>query len=268
MTKYLWVALIPSLAIAEIRPCTMRQEAAYVDVHPDKVIICADNKEIAASELSISENAFEKFIQDIERVRNLRYPILVLRPGSERLQHQLLQIIRKYNVDIGIEPWESERPISRDEFVKNAESAIGIKAGSSSDDGFESVFQLATLPLATPLEANTKGKKPVYYECRNNQLFSISNEQPAASAPITEGYSFDSPSDETDEMWFGSKLAMVNPQTQYIAFFVRPDSYAIFRKARQLTWYKNLESRCELLDASGPLPIGADVHLLVPDKTP
>ena len=119
MIKLLWLAIIPSLVIAETRPCTMRQDAVYVDVHPDKVIICADDKEIADSELSTSENDFEKLIQDIERVRNLRYPILVLRPGSEKLQRMLLKIIRKYDVDVGIDPWEIERPISREEFVKN-----------------------------------------------------------------------------------------------------------------------------------------------------
>ena len=127
MTKYLWVALIPSLAIAEIRPCTMRQEAAYVDVHPDKVIICADNKEIAASELPISENEFEKFIQDIERVRNLRYPILVLRPGSERLQHQLLQIIRKYNVDIGINLGNQNAPFLVTNSSRMRNRLLGLK---------------------------------------------------------------------------------------------------------------------------------------------
>ena len=79
-------------------------------------------------------------------------------------------------------------------------------------------------------------------------------EQSAEVAPRAEGYVFDCPGEETDERWFGSQLAKLDPQAHYIYFYVRPDSFAIFRKARQLTWYKNLESRCELLNESGPLP--------------
>ena len=268
MNKWLWIALVPSLVIAEPRPCNMRQDAVYVDAHPDKIIICADNKEVAASELSTSDNDFEKLVQDIERVRNLRYPILVLRPGSERLQHILLKIIRKYDVDIGIEPWEADRPISREEFVKNFEVAIGLKTGLSSGEEYESMFQLESLPLSTPLEAQTEGKKPVYFECRNNRLFSISNDQSITSVLNTEGYSFDSPSNESNDKWFGAQLARLDPQIQYIVFFVRPDSLAIFRKARQLTWYKNLESCCELLDESSHLPVVADAHPPLLENTP
>ncbi len=244
----------------------MRQEAVYVDVRPDRVVICADNKEIADSELSNSENEFEKFIQDLERVHDFRYPVLVLRPGSERLQRTLLEMIRKYNVDLGIEPWEAERPVSREELIKNSEMAIGLEAGSSSDEEYESMLQLDALPLPTPLEAKTEGKKPVYFECRNNRLFSISMEQSTEAVPQAEGYSFDSPSNESDEMWFGSQLAKLDPQANYVFFLVRPDSLGIFRKARQLTWYKNLESRCELLDESGPLPVVSRIHPPIPDE--
>ena len=264
MAKFLWLVLLPSLVLAETRPCTLRQEAVYVDVRPDKAILITDNKEIADSELSISGNEFEKFIQDLERVRNIRYPVLLLRPGSERLQHTLLKLIRKYDVDIGIEPWESERPFSREELVKNSEMAIGIETDSSSNPEHESMLQLDTLPLPTPLEAKTEGKAPVYFECRNNRLFSISMERSADA----EGYTFDCPGEETDEKWFGSQLAKLDPEAQYIYFYVRPDSFDVFRKARQLTWYKNLDSRCELVDEAGPLPVASGVNLPTPGAAP
>jgi hypothetical protein len=264
MVKMIWLALLPSLVLAETRPCTMRQEAVYVDVHSDKVIVCAENKEIAESELSASENEFEKLIQGMERVRNVRYPVLLLRPGSERLQHTLLKLIRKYDVDVGIEPWESERLFTREELVKNTEMAIGLEASSSSNDEYESMFQLDDLPLPTPLEAKTEGKEPVYFECRNNRLFSISMEQSAEAVRHAEGYAFDYPGEETNEKWFGSQLAKLDPQAHYIYFYVRPDSFVIFRKARQLTWYKNLDSRCELVDEAGPLPVASGVNLPTP----
>ena len=253
MNKWLWLALIPSLVFAATRPCNLRQDAVYVDVHPNKVIICADDKEIETSELLITNNDFEQFIRGIEKLRDVRYPILVLRPGSERLQHILLETIRKYDVDLVIEPWETDRPITRKEFIRNWEAGIGIEAGSTSDEEIEDMLQMPSL-LATPLEANTEGKIPVYFECRNNQLFSISVENSNQTYLEANGYSFDSPSDETDEMWFGAQLAKLNPETHYIAFYVYPDSLSIFRKARQLTWYKYLESTCELRGESTPMP--------------
>jgi len=253
MKIWLWLALIPSLLFAATRPCTLRQDAVYVDVHPNKVIICADDKEIGASELLITNNDFEQLIRDIEKLRNIRYPILVLRPGSERLQHILFKTIRKYDVDLGIEPWETDRPITRKEFIRNWEESIGIGAGNTSDEETEAMFQPPSL-LATPLEAHIEGKNPVYFECRNNQLFSISIENSNQTNQQTNGYSFDSPSDETDPMWFGAQLAKLDPATHYIAFYVYPDSLSIFRKARQLTWYKNLESTCELRGESTPMP--------------
>ena len=265
MKIWLWLALTPSLLFAVTRPCNLRQDAVYVDVHQDKVIICAENKEIAASELLTTDNDFEQLIRDIEMVRNVRYPILVLRPGSERLQHTLLKTIRKYDVDLGIEPWETDRPITRKEFIRNWEESIGIGAGNTSDEEIEVMLQSPSL-LSTPLEANTKGKTPVSFECRNNQLFSISIENSNQANQHNEGYSFVSPSDETDEMWFGAQLAKLDPETQYIAFYIYPDSFSIYRKARQLTWYKELESTCELRGESGPLAIDTDVDLFLPDE--
>ena len=69
MNKWLWLALIPSLVFAATRPCNLRQDAVYVDVHPNKVIICADDKEIETSELLITNNDFEQFIRGIEEFR-------------------------------------------------------------------------------------------------------------------------------------------------------------------------------------------------------
>jgi hypothetical protein len=265
MNKWLWLTLIPSLAFAATRPCTLRQDAVYMDVHPNKVIICADDKEIGASELLSTDNDFEQLIRDIEKLRDVRYPLLVLRPGSEQIQHTLLKTIRKYDVDLGIEPWETTRPFSRKEIFRNWEEAIGVGAGNTSGEELEAMLQMPTL-LPTPLEAYTEGKNPVFFECRNNQLFSISIDNSNQTNRHNEGYSFDSPSDETDEMWFGAQLAKLDPETQYIAFYIYPDSLSIFRKARQLTWYKDLESTCELRSESGPLVIDTDGDLLLPER--
>ena len=57
-------------------------------------------------------------------------------------------------------------------------------------------------------------------------------------------------------MWFGSKLAALNPETSFICFFVRPDSFEMFRMARGIAWLKGFNVACELQDANNPIVIG------------
>ena len=108
--------------------------------------------------------------------------------------------------------------------------------------------QQVTVVLVTPLEAQAEGKQPVVIECRSNLLFS-----PDSSDHENAGYTFDSPFDEADGTWLGSRLAKLDPEKQYVLFRVHPDSFDIFRKAREVAWNYRLESSCELLDDAAPL---------------
>ena len=96
----------------------LRKNPVYVDVQPDHVIICPENTVIPSSRLAVPGNEFEQVMEAIQSVREVRYVVLVLRPGSEILQRQLRQIVQKYPVDIGFEPWEAERPVSYEEMSK------------------------------------------------------------------------------------------------------------------------------------------------------
>lgn len=96
----------------------LRKDPVYVDVQPDQVTICPENRAIPSSSLSVPGNEFMQLLEDIERVREVRYVVLVLRPGSENTQRQLRQLIQKYPVDVGFEPWEAGRPISQEETSK------------------------------------------------------------------------------------------------------------------------------------------------------
>lgn len=74
--------------------------------------------------------------------------------------------------------------------------------------------------------------------------------------PEAEGYKFERYLGETDQMWFGSRLAQINPDTQFVCFFVRPDSYKVFQQARALAWLRNISVACELQDEKNPIMIG------------
>lgn len=89
----------------------MRQDPIYVDVEPGKLTIYPEQKEISARDLMFEGNEFEKFLDDVEQVKSVRYVVLLLRPGSAVFQRKLRQIIRDRGIDVGFEPWESGRDI-------------------------------------------------------------------------------------------------------------------------------------------------------------
>lgn len=162
-----------------------------------------------------------------------------------------------------------------------------------------------TVLVSTPKEGLGDDKSPVFFECRNKQLFHISldelkracdektkqlqervanNEdeflkQAAQTTidldgqrldytyallgkyvltpiPDAEGYKFERYLRETDQMWYGSRLAAMNPEDQFVCFLVRPDSFKIFQQARALAWMRGLNVACELQDANNPIMIG------------
>jgi hypothetical protein len=74
--------------------------------------------------------------------------------------------------------------------------------------------------------------------------------------PEASGYQFEKFLEETDEMWFGSRLAALDPQTQFICFFVRPDSFKVFQQARALAWLRGFDVSVELQEEKNPIMIG------------
>ena len=160
--------------------------------------------------------------------------------------------------------------------------------------------------VATPRQDPNDDRRPVLFECRNNQLFRIDAEKlkkicdeknneifenvngdkneylkqvstttikvdgqrldfalsltgryllyPDDSA---EGYTLpEKVRDETADMWFGSQLASLDPTKQFICFFVRPDSFTTFQKARSLAWLRDFSIACELQQPRNPIILG------------
>ena len=89
----------------------MRQDPIYVDVEPTRLIIYPEKKVIEDRDLMFEGNEFEQFLDDVERVKSVRYVVLLLRPGSATFQRKLRQVIRDRGVDVGFEPWDAGRDI-------------------------------------------------------------------------------------------------------------------------------------------------------------
>lgn len=383
----LWlVLLLPALASAAPRPYNFRLDPVYLNVYPDKVVIYPEVREIAPAELAVSNSYFGNLLQDIEVVRSVRYPLLILHPGSEKLLPVLRDLIRKHNLDLGVDVWEANRDFAPKELMQiyrngqrippdmpdpddapdylkpyrvelkqdqiilvddnivmaseelntpgNPFEALVDRAEANGGNPYivlipydHPLFQdlmktihkraptmVANLnalfeiqPPLTPIEVPHQDNQPLIIECRGNQLFAVSPEQldqaraskydelqktangneaaflkDAAAAELNvngfridfsyalfgkyvlaavrdaTGYSFTDPLRETDETWLGSQLEKLTPDTRYIRFLVRPDSFDIFRLARKVVWDRGLESTCELLGEKDFIQIDGD----------
>ena len=91
---------------------------------------------------------------------------------------------------------------------------------------------------------------------RLDYTYALTGKYVLVPIPDAKGYQFVRYLDETDQMWYGSRLAKINPETQFICFFVRPDSYKIFQQARSLAWLRGINVSCELLDEKDVIRIG------------
>ena len=94
--------------------------------------------------------------------------------------------------------------------------------------------------------------------------FALTGKYVLTPIPGVQGYQFERFLDETDQMWFGSRLAAINPETQFLCFFVRPDSYKVFQQARSLAWMRNINVSCELLDEKDVIRLGPGGERVLP----
>ena len=94
--------------------------------------------------------------------------------------------------------------------------------------------------------------------------FALTGKYVLTPIPGVQGYQFERFLDETDQMWFGSRLVAINPETQFLCFFVRPDSYKVFQQARSLAWMRNINVSCELLDEKDVIRLGPGGERVLP----
>ena len=160
MNKWLFLLLLPSLAFAE-RPASleMRKDPVYVDVEPQKVVIYPEKAEITAATLATPRNEFEKFLDQVKQVRAVRYPVLVLRPGSVELHRQLRQMIQTRGLDVGFEPVETGQDMLQ-AFLDNVPD-FGIRR-----------LSLAMFAVSFELSAR---RSPCTVEVRTNSLIILTN---------------------------------------------------------------------------------------------
>ena len=253
--------------IAGTRPCD-------VEFSGDTLTILKDNVVVTDADLDIPGNPFEQLVDQTEARAGMSCLYFCRKAGGSNLFKKILAIIVARAPKMA---WN-----------------MGIDIGT------------ATVLFLSPVEASIDGKQPVYFECRHNQLFSISPEridkaytdklmdirrqtycdeasfrQKLAEAmlevdgqslsysntfrgtyvltplPDARGYSFANPAFAADHLWFTAQMENLDPEKQYVCFFVRSDGIDVFRQARKIaSWDYKLESTCELIDDGEPVVIG------------
>ena len=295
MKKWLWLFLLPSLAGAQA-PSFFRQDPVYVEVQPEQIVIHPEKTVIAAAGIEASDGEFERFLAQFEAQRDTHYIVLLLRPGSAVFQRQLRQQIRAHGIKVGFEPIDALQALSP-EGSPVARSAAATSAPISppeTSSGLERV-QVGSVEvlLATTREMPLQ-KEPVYWECRQNQLFPISlaemqtacdakteelrqragndeNEflrQAAQSTVACNGQSIDftyalmgkyvfSPVPEAQGVPLGNQMDALDPDVHRLHLFVRPNGQDISSQIQALAQERKIEVEVRLLDEKEYILLGA-----------
>lgn len=294
MKIFLWFLMLPALAVAQA-PSHFRQDPLYIEVQPEQIVIYPEKTEIAAAGIDAPDGEFERFLERFEAQRDTRTIVLLLRPGSAVFQRQLRRQIRAHGIDVGFEPIDALQALSPEGSpVARSDAVAPIPASQPEPtSGLERV-QIGSVEvlLPTPREMPPQ-KEPVYWECRQNQLFPISlAEMQAACDAKTEelrniygnddagllkqaakttvecnGQSIDftyalmgryvmSPVPEAQGVPLENQMDALDPDAHRLHLFVRPNSQEIFRHIQALAQERKIEVDIQLLDEKEFIRLG------------
>ena len=272
---------IQPAALAEKPPLADQAEDSrcIVEVSANSVTISPDNIVIQRDELQTPGNPLERLLDRFEAKGDCTGILLLCEMDNNAMLAQVSNLIRERMVRMGCGP--DSNPI--------------------------------TVLVAAPKSLDEDSTPPVFFECRNQQLFPIElaalkkacdekttelkaqanndeNEFLKLAAqttldvegqridctyaligiyvmtpvPDAKGYPLHDFQSETDDMWFGTKLAALDPKKQFICLFVRPDSFKIFQQARAVALQKDFNVTCELLDEKEPIMLGSGGERILP----
>lgn len=134
------------------------KEPTYIDVHQNMVVIHPGQTEIPQRELFLPENRLTDILEEIRKDAENQYVILLVRPRAAKLQRYLRdQVIAQYNLDIGIELFESARPV---EHVSSTRKLLEAQKEAASEREAEQNQEADGEKGAEPTEDGEKGAVP------------------------------------------------------------------------------------------------------------
>lgn len=115
----------------------MAKNPVYVEVRAKRLIVYPEVITVTEEELRLPDNAFEKFLKDLQPISASRYIVLLLRPDSALFQRKIRRIIQDYDIDVGFEPWDSSRTIRVAGLTDLAGNVYGEDGQIENPDGEE-----------------------------------------------------------------------------------------------------------------------------------
>jgi hypothetical protein len=122
----------------------------YLDCQKDKVVVLPAGVTLPAQTLLEPDSELRKLLDGIEAATNQQYLVVLQRPGSARTFAAVYRAIHLRHFEVARELLDADSTVN--DAVKRPDFILGA--------------------LSPPLD-----KQPVFFECRNNQLFYVSKDE-------------------------------------------------------------------------------------------
>ncbi len=272
---------IPPAALAEKPPLADQAEDSLciVKISGTAVTIPPDNIVVQRDELQTPENPLERLLDRFEAKGDCTGILLLCEMDNNAMLAQVSNLIRERMVRMGCGP--DSNPITV--LVADPKS---VEEEPKSPVSFEcrnqqlffidlAVLKKACEEKTTELRSQANNDENEFLKLAgqttldvNGQCldytYSLMGKYVMMPVPNAKGYSLHDSQSETDDMWFGAKLAALDPKEQFICLFVRPDGDTIFQQARAVALQKDFNVTCERLDEKEPIRLGSAGERIFP----
>lgn len=158
------------VASAQTTPKTPR----FIECIPEAVILHPATTQVTWKELQSPGNALDQFLNEVEAQRAHQYVVVFARPAAVKTYRAVRKLLGLRQIDVAYEPLEDKQPLE----VHNS----GVKLGQ-----------------------RLHNKVPVYFECRNHQVFFVDKD--GLEAQVQEVFAHLNPDDRRDPQGIARRLA-------------------------------------------------------------
>lgn len=145
---------------------------SVIDCAPNQITVYPGSKIVSTDELKQTDSAVDKLLANISNNRTSCRLLVVVRPGSVKIYRQIRERIGRSSIDAHCEPVDADFVVR---LSGNAVTGLTVPRP----------MLKPPLPTAPPshggpvkpvVRAVVSSKSPVYYECRDNEVFFVDKE--------------------------------------------------------------------------------------------
>jgi len=284
--------LLAASVVGAGQPSSSPKAPQFIDCTPSGVIIQSTATKVGWDDLQQRGNALELVLDQIQSNKEKEYVVVIVRPQSLKFYRQVRNMIAKRQVDVGYEPLDTDLQFVGDEVTDDkGRTLTGFKLVPRTsptekrpvffecrgNDVFfvdkDSLDEQVRVKLSKLNPSVRSGDvstflKAIQGEEIKNNYYRVDPKFLLVGVLALEripGVAGEGLADLTKQRSiFRMVTASMNPQTEYAAFLVRDDSFAVYRRARQIVESKGISSGWELLGADEPIKFGQDGTVIGP----